>query len=132
VVTEALRAVIERYHPEGAGAYAVNLPARMTEVARREILLELDAQASPLTHRTEHLPIYHVGRVWIRGTRAKVDVIRPVLELGSGSSAERAYQGVTVWLEGGLNDWAVEMIQPWSIGVVEPPALNYVDEGTEG
>lgn len=132
VVAAALKAVVERFHPESAGPYAVNLPAGMTPEGREEVLRGLDMNAAPLTHRTDHLPIYHVGRVWIRGASAKVDIIRPVLELGAAPNGGTTSQGLTVWLQGGANRWAVEFIQPWSIGVVEPPELHYVDEESGG
>lgn len=126
VVAESIKAVVAKYHPQSAGPYAVNLPVGLTPTGREEIMAALGAEAMDLTPRSEHLPIYHVGRVWVRGTNAKVDIIRPVLELGPMPSGQPTYQGMTVWLEGGINKWWVEMIQPWSIGVVEPPELNYV------
>lgn len=128
LVAESLKAVVEKYHPKDAGPYAVNLPVGLTPTGREEIMVVLGDRAMDLTPRTEHLPIYHVGRVWVRGTNAKVDIIRPILELGPIPSGQRTYQGMTVWLEGGINKWWVEMIQPWSIGVVQPPELNYVVE----
>ncbi|KAA0217280.1 MAG: hypothetical protein DYG94_01405 [Leptolyngbya sp. PLA3] len=128
VIAESLKAVIEKYHPQDAGPYAVNLPIGITETGRDEVMKALGAQAMDLTPRTEHLPIYHVGRVWVRGADAKVDIVRPILELGRLPGGQPTYQGVTVWLDGGINNWWVEMIQPWSIGVVEPPELHYVVE----
>lgn len=132
VVIASLKAVAEKYHPDSAGPYAVNLPAGLTREGREDVFHYLDVNAVPLSHRTDDLPIYHVGRVWVRGADAKVDIIRPVLELGATPTGAPAYQGMTVWLQGGANRWSVEFIQPWSIGVVEPPELHYVDEEPEG
>lgn len=132
VVAASLKEVIAKYHPQSAGAYTVNLPAGMTPSSRNDLVYGLGPDAMLLTHSTDALPIYHVGRVWIRGADARVDIIRPVLELGTTPTGEPVYQGMTVWLQGGVNDWAVELVQPWSIGVVQPPDLHYVDEENEG
>ncbi len=131
VVEEALREVIERYHPDWAGAYAVNLPAGMTAAAQEEILEKLGDDARAMTQANAHLPTYSVGRIWVRGAKAKVDVIRPVLEIGPKPDGGIAYQGMTVWLNAGLNPWRVDFVQPWAIGVVEAPALNFVDQTEE-
>jgi len=131
VVEEALREVIERYHPDWAGAYAVNLPSGMTATAQEAIVAELGDDARAMTRENAHLPTYSVGRIWVRGAKAKVDVIRPVLEIGPKPDGGIAYQGMTVWLNAGLNPWRVDFVQPWAIGVVEAPGLNFVDEVEE-
>jgi hypothetical protein len=131
VVEAALLEVIERYHPDWAGVYAVNLPVGMTAAAQEAILANLDDNARAMTRENAHLPTYSVGRIWVRGAKAKVDVIRPVLEIGPKPDGGIVYQGMTVWLDAGLNPWRVDFVQPWSIGVVEAPALNFVDEVEE-
>lgn len=128
VVRESVLEVTKQFHPESAGTYAVNLPKGMTIDAQLRIINSLGPQALPLSASTTDRPIYHVGRIWVRGRQAKVDVIRPVLELGPSPSGETIYQGMTVWLEGGAYPWGVMRVQPWSLGVVAPPELNLIPE----
>lgn len=133
-VTAALKEVIRRYHPDWAGPFAVNLPVEMTAERQQQIIAELGADARPMTPETEHLPTYHIARVWVRGPNARVDVVRPVLELGPKADGGIAYQGMTVWLDAGLNPWRVDFIQPWAASVVSPPDSNFVNRpgGGEG
>ncbi len=126
-VTAALEEVIERYHPAWAGPYTVNLPPEMTPEAQRLILSGLGPDTRAMTPATEHLPTYHIGRVWVRGPKAKIDVVRPVLELGPKADGGIAYQGMTVWLDAGLHPWNVSFVQPWSARVVSPPDANFVN-----
>jgi hypothetical protein len=125
---ESLQEVVSQFHRPEFGTYAVNLPKGMTLDGQYAILAELDELALPLTSTTMDRPIYHVGRIWVRGTKAKVDIIRPILELGPSPSGVTNYQGMTVWLQGGVYPWAVDRVQPWSIGIVSPPELNLVDQ----
>lgn len=131
-VTAALREVTERYHPEWAGAFVINLPAGMTPEAQEQILADLGPDARAMTPETVHFPTYHVGRIWVRGPEAKIDIVRPVLELGPRPDGGIVYQGMTVWLNGGLNPWAVDFVQPWSVGVVTPPDANFVRRPSGG
>jgi hypothetical protein len=126
VITSALKEVVRRYHPDWAGPFAINLPPEMTPESQADILRDLGPDARPMTPQTQHLPTYHVGRVWVRGPKAKVDVVRPVLELGPAPDGGIVYQGVTVWLDAGLNPWQVDFIQPWSMAVAAPPDANFV------
>lgn len=123
----ALKEVVDRYHPEWAGAFAVNLPAEMTVEAQRIVLAKLGPDARAMTPETVHLPTYHVARVWVRGPEAKIDIVRPVLDLGPNPDGSIAYQGMTVWLDAGLNPWRVNFIQPWSMSVTSPPDANFVE-----
>jgi hypothetical protein len=71
------------------------------------------------------LPIYRVGRVWLRHGDAKVDVYRPVLGLTmpDGSSV---YQCVTVILDGGFQPWLVKATHTREPGLLPAPELNYL------
>ncbi|MBX3321607.1 MAG: hypothetical protein KF757_01315 [Phycisphaeraceae bacterium] len=132
IVRESIKEIITQFHQDEFGTFAVNLPKGMTLEAQYSILDALDDRARLLTSQTLDRPIYHVGRIWVRGTHAKVDIVRPILELGPSPSDVVTYQGMTVWLEGGVYPWGVTRVQPWSIGVVSPPELNLLDEETPG
>lgn len=133
-IESALKEVVRRYHPDWAGPFAVNLPAEMTAEAQHIVIQKLGPDARPMTPETAHLPTYHVARVWVRGPKAKIDIVRPVLELGPQPDGGIVYQGLTVWLDAGLNPWQVDFIQPWSMAVTSPPDANFVnlDSATPG
>ncbi len=81
--------------------------------------------AVPLTPETESLPIYHVGRVWVEGDMATVDIFRPVVPWPDGSANLRAYQAITVRLRGGMKPWGVVAHRVWGIGATTVPGLVY-------
>lgn len=110
----ALRWVVRRYPVEGA--YVVNL-ARGTERSKAEsIAAEVGEGARLVSDQTMGLPVYHVSRIWLRGDRAEVDVLRPVGDEG-------AHQMVTVRLENELGRWAVSSAKVWPVGMGEVPEL---------
>lgn len=135
VLAESLERIVRRYPPTLDGSstsFAVNLPAGTTYKTAQRIVEKLGPGANVLQPGTENLPKYHIGRVWIRTTRAKVDVFRPVAALNDDGSPNAAsgpigYQAITIWLEGGLGpNWRVIREQPWALGAVEVPALNII------
>ncbi|MFG0307422.1 MAG: hypothetical protein ACF8Q5_14545 [Phycisphaerales bacterium JB040] len=131
VVREALRYVITRY-PSG-DAYAVNLLPRTNTTMGDFILRELPAGVQIAGESNRDLPTYHVGTTRVRGGIAKVDIIRPVIELGEQPGGGWATQGVTVHLDGGINPWRVERIQRWAFGAVEVPEITpLVERGPQG
>jgi hypothetical protein len=65
------------------------------------------------------LPVYHIPRVWIRLSEAKVDVVYP-MRTASGETIDR---GVTTWLNGGIRDWTVTRGQYWTPGTVPTPPI---------
>ncbi|MCW5775816.1 MAG: hypothetical protein KIS87_05145 [Phycisphaeraceae bacterium] len=124
LMAAAARWSVEHYPPPTA-EYALNLPAGL----KREWYLATVEAAGPnaraLTDETAHLPTYHIGRIWIRSDRAKVDVTRPVFTLGETTSP--LDQTTTVWLRRtGWTSWRVEHTQPWAIGVVPTPEPYYL------
>lgn len=123
----ALRWVIRRYPVEGP--YTVNFPAG-TYRRTGERFLELleDPNARLLTPANSHLPTYHVKRVWVRGERATVEVLRPVLrppmDIPSGAESTPLYQSFWVKCEAGWKPWRVVHARAWPIGRDVPPNLQ--------
>ena len=122
VVREALRYVITRY-PAG-DTYAVNLLPRTNTTMGDFIMRDLPAGVQLATESNRDLPTFHVGVTRVRGGTAKVDIIRPVIELGEQPGGGWATQGVTVHMDGGINPWRVERIQRWAFGAVEVPEIT--------
>jgi len=124
VVREALRYVVGRY-PAG-GRFAVNLIKGTQPNMADFIMRELPAGAELVSEDNTDLPTYHVGVTRIRMGAAKVDIIRPVVELGENPGGGYKTQAVTVHLEGGLNPWRVTLMQRWALGAVDVPERWYV------
>ncbi len=107
---------------------AINLPPGMRHNVYQLIVKRVGQGAVPLTPETENLPTYHVVRVWAGGDEAKVDIVRPVLSLGTGPDGKPVYQALTVKMRGGLQYWRVTSHRVWSIGAVSAPPPNYVPQ----
>ncbi|MBC7836131.1 MAG: hypothetical protein H7Y88_13680 [Phycisphaerales bacterium] len=147
----SLRWVIRRYPPSGGdGRYTIwddqlptettddlvvsdrvilNLPRGVRRSVYRRILERVSPLAHPVTVETiaEGLPIYHVGRVFITGDEAKVDIFKPVTAIGNRSpSGEQLYQAVTVRLRGGFKPWHVTSHHVWTVGALPVPPLAYM------
>jgi len=136
VMTEALRWTVEKYPPGhgvgegGEGEFAINLPKGMKPAVYERIASKVSARARAVSEATAGLPVYHVARVRVRGPEARVDVLRPALELGPGPDGMPVYQGVEVFLEGRWGPWRVTGRRVWAPGSIEVPALNYAHGGT--
>lgn len=118
VISRALEAVIMD-HPV-VGEYAINLPAGTTPETAQKIVTQLPIGAIvPFEGMDESIPVYSIGRVWIRASDAKVDVVYPFMR-ADGASQD---QSVTVWLNGGIRTWRVNRQQHWSPGTVLTPPV---------
>ncbi len=118
----SLAAVIDRFPPPPGTRPVVNLPAAVKDRVYGVIVDRVGRGARPMAPGLESEPTYHVTRIWARGTKAEVDVLRPVVELGPSPSGEPIVQAVTVYLEGGFRRWRVVRMRPWVIGADELPA----------
>lgn len=118
VMVLALQRVITLHPPEDVGgrAFAVNLPVTTPPDVYGMVAERVGGQ--PLTRDAEGLPVYHIARVWVRNSRAWVDVIWPAPGGEDRSS--------TVWLEGGLQPWRVTRVQEWNPGVIPTPEPYYI------
>lgn len=134
LMVEALDWVTKRYPPRTAGApvageprLIINLPYGVYRTTYERIASKITIPAVPLTRENQDtLPIYHVSRVWVRGGDAKVDVLRPLQEVGIAPGQPQAYQQITVFCSGHLKPWHVERFQAWEIGVAPAPEYNYL------
>lgn len=123
----ALRWVVRRYPVDGP--YTVNMPSgTYRRTGERVIDLLNDPNARLLTPTNQDLPCYHIKRVWIRGERATVEVLRPVLRppmnLSSGAPSAGLYQSFWVKCEAGWKPWRVVHARAWPIGTDAPPNLQ--------
>lgn len=117
-VTEtALRWVVNR-HPVD-GSYLLNLPVGTSSETGVRIVRSLGGGAGLPTSVASDLPTYHVTRVWIRFSDAKVDVVYP----GTRPDGTRYERGVTVWLHAGVRPWTVSRGQHWTVGTIQTPAV---------
>lgn len=124
----ALGAVIDRF-PTPAGADPViDLPAGVNSRVYGVIVSRVGRGARAMAPGLESEPTYHVTRIWARGTKAEVDVLRPVGELGPSPTGEPIVQAVAVYLEGGFTRWRVVRMRPWVIGADELPEPHYIGE----
>jgi len=131
VIFAAVRYTTSRWPTEGA--YAINLPADF-DAKRMHYVFDLlhDPDAAPVTPATidAGIPVYHVGRVWIRGGYAEVDVYRPILDV-PGPNGAPVHQMVTVSLKPNLlTRWRVTSTRSAAIGLHTPPALTPRDART--
>jgi len=121
VIAKALNEVVSKYPAtDGAGAYTLNLPAGTTPESAQKIIDRLPAGAIlPYEGMSSDIPVYHIGRIWIRASDAKVDVIYPFTFV-DGSVQD---QSVTVWISGGVRSWRVYRLQHWTAGTVPTPPI---------
>lgn len=147
----AMRWVVHRFPPEGGdgrltaplegtdaaardgGArFIVNAPKGMRYEAYLWLVRAVGHGAAPVTPSTQTLPAYHLGRVYVMGDQATVDIIRPVPEMGKGPDGKPVYQGITVTLRGGLKPWTYVSHQTWSMGSMPALTLNYLPASRDG
>ena len=107
--------------------FALNLPEGMLPERQEVVVRRIQNEnARLLTRQTADLPMVHVPRVWIRETRAQVDVVRPVEGL-TNADGTQAYEAFTVSLVGGLRPWRVTDVRRWSMAMVTPPPARFAD-----
>jgi len=121
VTAKSLDWVLTRHGPSAGSSYIVNFPAGTSQESAMEIFAKLPVGAVwPASTDQDPLSMYHVGRVWIRASEAKVDVVYPFTMLNGGTGL----RGVTVWLQGGVRKWRVIRGQYWSPGTVVVPEVS--------
>lgn len=107
IITVSMGWVVSRFPPAGYdGEVALNLPEQMSPTMQEHVAMQASDRTVVLTPEHSHLPIYHFKSVRTNGTRAEVEVLRPVLEAGPASTGEPLYQGYTLYLRGSFHDWA--------------------------
>ena len=128
VVASLERVVLRHPMRDDQGNYAVNLPVGTTPETAETILSRLPVGAMlPYEGMSGSVPMYHIGRIWLRGASGKVDVVYPMLD----TDGERIDGGVTVWVHGGDQPWYIQRMQYWAPGTVPTPSV-YVPLGKDG
>jgi len=125
-IVASLERVILR-HPvrDEHGEYAVNLPVGTTPETAATIVSRLPTGAVlPYEGMDGSVPVYHIGRVWLRGSSGKVDVVYPIEGDVDG--------GVTIWVHGGDRPWYVKRMQYWAPGTVPTPEMYVPLDGEVG
>ncbi len=129
VMIASIEWVIERYPPESAdGRFALNLPRGSNETTYRFVTSQVGENALPMTPDVDPgVPVYHIAGVRLRGTEARVDVVRPAPELGKNRDGSVKYVGVELRLDGGFQPWRVKLPQrTWAPGTIAVPELYYM------
>jgi len=105
------------------GPMVLNLPMGTRQVYYERIARMCGPEVMPLTLENAYsgIPVYHVGRVWVRAHEAVVDVYRPMPELGTTTDGTPIYQMVTVRMEGGFQPFRVVHGRAWEPGAYDAP-----------
>ena len=130
IMIASIKWAIDRYEEGSGGSVAINLPDVVRDRAYRVIATRSGERAVPMQPGLEDLPTYHLVRLWVRGEKAEVDLLRPVTDIGASPTGNQIVQAVTIYLEGGLHRWRVERARHWYIGTDEVPELHYLGADT--
>lgn len=109
----------------------VNAPRGLRRAYYQRVVADVGPRAMAITPENEAsgTPVYHVLRVWLRHSRATVDVLRPMSEIEADSRGRPVYQTVTVRLEGGgLVPWRVVHARGFEPGIDPVPPPYYIPE----
>ncbi|MBL4809359.1 MAG: hypothetical protein JKY43_04795 [Phycisphaerales bacterium] len=132
IVASLERVVVRHRMRDEFGKYAVNLPVGTTPETAEIIISRLPVGAIlPYEGMGEAgglMPVYHIGRIWLRGSSGKVDVVYPMLDAGG----QRIDGGVTVWVHGGDRPWYIKRMQYWAPGTVPTPLMYVPLDGNVG
>lgn len=127
---QATTPMTESYHTlskapayERGGDVAISFLPGMRRESCLRVMELIGPGAVPLSHETEHLPIYRVSSVDVVGDQGRVTVHRPIGMLATG---EPMYQGITIKLRGGLRRWTVVSHRVWDVATVSVPEPVYL------
>lgn len=128
----SLEYVANRYPPAGGAGdgstptFAFNLPEGMRPENYDLVQSMLEGHGVPVTpENATTLPIYHIATMWIRGSRAQVEMVYPVQAVGLTPGSEPVYRGVSLELATDLSPWRVRRQQLWSVGTIPVPPLHF-------
>lgn len=108
VEVAALRHVLKTWPPEG-GAYGVELPPGTTAESYRKVVGRLPEGVTTEAQFGSPIPTFTVAQIHIRGTDARVDIVRPSLE---GRPAL-----VSVFEAVDISGWYARRMKVWNIPV---------------
>lgn len=127
----SLEYVANRYPPAAgtsadAPTFAFNLPAGVNNRSNEIVASMLGNRGVPVTpENASQLPIYHISTMWIRGSRAQVEMVYPVEAIGMSPSNQPVYRGVSLQLGSDIGPWRVMRQQLWNVGTIPVPDLHY-------
>lgn len=138
--------VVTRYPPFGETflgrgpeqPFAINFPVGVRRDVANRICRLTSKNAQPLSEENQNLPTYHIGRLWIRGDLATVDIFAPVAQYtpassATGASAGTVYQMITMKLRTrGLEPYYVQSHNVFPIGSFPTPELRFMSPGEDG
>ena len=129
IMVESVRWAVNRYEAGTTGSIAINLPEVVRDRTYSIIAFQAGERVVAMERGLEDLPTYHLTRLWVRGDKAEVDLLRPVNELGASPTGDPIIQAVTLYIEGGLHAWRVERARHWKIGTDAVPPLHFYGDG---
>lgn len=134
----AARYVAERYPPSAPSwttgepltapsRFVVNVPSGISQETYQRVIQFAGAGAEAPTAGDTSAPVYHIGRIWVRGGSGRVDVLRPVAEVGTDPTGRTIYQTVTVFFDGGFKPWQITGRQVRDAVTADVPALAFYE-----
>lgn len=130
VMITALQHVILRHRPGGSSQpIAINLPPGMRKANYERVARDAGPNVFPLTEEIAQqgsMPIFHVGRVWLRFQEATVDIFRPLPEIGTNKAGQFAFEPITIKLQGGLKPWRVLHARAMEPGSLALPTAYFL------
>ncbi len=108
---EAVQSAVEPVSVKVNYPIAINLPVGTRRSGYLYVAERIGPEVYPLTPEiwsSGNPPVFHITRVWIRMREARIEVLRPMPELGRGPDGNPVYQPVVVRLVGGFSPWRVE------------------------
>ncbi|MGQ0629097.1 MAG: hypothetical protein ACT4PL_13490 [Phycisphaerales bacterium] len=137
-IATAVKWVVDRYPPNGEAflgriteqPFTINLPVGTRGDVANRICALVAKSASPVMEGNHDLPCYHIGRVWVRGDTATVDIFAPVAAYTPPTSAAETGrtvvdQCVTIVLRTRtLEPYYVQSHRVWPIGSFPTPAVH--------
>jgi hypothetical protein len=141
----SLEFVVNRHPPQagsgepGVPVFAFSLPEGVSRKNHEIIESMLQGRGVPATPESvARFPVYHLVTMWIRGSRAEVELVYPIEGVGvvgSGAESRAVYRGVSLKLGSDVGPWRVLRQQLWNVGTIPVPEVHYMptsDEETSG
>ena len=122
VEVTALNHVLRRWAP-AAGAYAVELPPGTTPESYQRVIEQLPKGVSTPEQYGGELPTYRVAQVYMRGTHARVDIVKP--DDLSGEQLVSVFEAVDI------SGWYAQRSRLWNVPVDDALRVMRTERPTE-